>query len=258
MRVYDALGEKAEQLVPGYRYLISYKDLYTVYGGQRDWFHLMRGAFTFTTEIFTNYLLFNDETRRRRERFPAQQFMFDKYLLFEDAFVPWHDYEHPQFGSIQIGGFKKNFGRINPGFMLEQDAHRVMAFSLFHAYHTPQLEIVETERKPLGGGLYEVTATIVNTRLLPTHSGVNLKFGIDRPNMISLSGAEVLAGMLVHNRDLGVVSEQKINPSQIEVGNISGMATVTVRWIVKEARNMVITIDSVKAGVQQKSLAEMK
>ena len=47
----------------------------------------------------------------------------DRYLTFGDAFVEWEEYNHPQYGKIEIGGFKKNFGRAHPGFLLEQDAH---------------------------------------------------------------------------------------------------------------------------------------
>jgi hypothetical protein len=253
LNIYDVLGEKGEKLVPGYRYLVSYKDLYTVYGGQRDWFHLMRGAFTFTIEIFTRYFLFN-ETPQRGFGMAPELYEFDKYLLFEDAFVPWEDYDHPQFGKIQIGGFKKNYIRVNPGFLLEQEAHRVTAFTLYHAYHTPQLEIVELTDRNIGRGLREVTAVIANKRLIPTHSGANLQFGIDRPNHISLEGGNVLTGMIVHDPDLNVVEEQKVNPSVIEVKNISGMSTVTVKWIVEGSRNLSVTIDSAKGGVIRKDL----
>ncbi len=253
IRVYDVLGEKGEKLVPGYRYLIGYRDLYTVLGGQRDWFHLMRGTFTFTIELFSRYFLFN-ETPQRGFGQGSELFEFDRYLLFEDAFVPWEDFDHPQFGEIQIGGFKKNYIRINPGFLLEQEAHRITAFTLYHAYHTPQLEIVELTHNRIGRGLHDVTAVIANTRLIPTHSGANLKFGIDRPNYIKLEGGNVLAGMIVHDPDLNVVEEQKVNPSVIEVNNISGMSTVKVRWIVEGSQNLSVTVDSAKGGVTRRSL----
>ena len=253
LNIYDVLGEKGEKLVPGYRYLISYRDLYTVYGGQRDWFHLMRGAFTFTIELFYRYFLFHERPQRGFGQAP-ELYEFDRYLLFEDAFVPWEDFDHPQFGKIQIGGFKKNYVRINPGFMLEEEAHRITAFSLYHAYHTPQLEIVELSSKRLGRGLHEVTAVIANKRLIPTHSGVNLQFGIDRPNYIIIEGANVIAGMIVHDADLNLVEEQKVNPSVLEIDNIPGMSTVTVKWIVDNNRNLSVKVDSEKGGVVRKGL----
>jgi hypothetical protein len=119
---------------------------------------------------------------------------FDKYLLFEDAFVPWEKYDHPQFGEIEIGGFKKNFGRIHPGFLFEQDAHRNMAFTLHHAYHTPKLEVHEISVNDLGSGLKEVVAVISNRRLIPTHSSIDVEYGIEEPDYISLEGGNVIGG----------------------------------------------------------------
>ncbi len=250
--VYDALGELGDKLLPGYRYLVLYQDLYSVYGGQIDWFHFGRGIYTFTNELFTRYLYFYEQYEDREEAQKAP-YQFDRYLLFEDAFVPWEEYDHPQFGKIEIGGFKKNFGRLHPGFLLETDAHRNMAFTLFHAYHTPQLEIHDVQVKDLGRGQKEITAVIANGRIIPTHSGIDLRYNIERPNYISLEGGDVLAGMRVLNPDLNVVEEQKRNPEIIEVDNIPGMGHVTVRWIVDGGRNYTIKVDSAKGGVVRKS-----
>ena len=249
IQVYDILGEKGEEMIPGYRYLIGYRDLYTVLGGQRDWFHLARGAYTFTTELFTRYFLFHETPERTRGAIPEELYRFDRYLLFEDAFVPWKDFDHPQFGEIQIGGFKKNYIRINPGFMLEEELHRITTFSLYHAWQTPHLEIAQANTRDLGDGLSEVTVTIVNSRLIPTHSGANQKFGIDPPNRIHLSGGNVKAGMIVYNDDLDVVEEQPVNPSVVEIPTIPGMATVTIRWIVEDAEGLLVRVESAKGGV---------
>ncbi|TVR42115.1 MAG: peptidase M14 [Bacteroidia bacterium] len=255
VQVYDALGALGEKIIPGYDYLVLYQDLYTVYGGQIDWFHMMRGIFTFTSEMFSRYYLFNEEpTGGWGWGIHEDYFTFDKHLLFEDAFVPWEDYDHPQFGEIQIGGFKKNYIRVNPGFLLEQELHRLMAFTLFHAYHTPRLEIVELSARDLGGGLREVTAVIANTRLIPTHAGIDLRNRIERPNYVSLEGGNVLAGMIVQNRDLNVVEEQLREPAVIEVDNFPGMSTVTIRWIVEGGRRLSVTVDSAKGGVIRKDL----
>ncbi len=250
--VYDALGELGDKLLPGYRYLILFQDLYSVYGGQIDWFHFGRGIYTFTNELFTRYMYFYEHYEDREEARKAP-YLFDRYLLFEDAFVPWEEYDHPQFGKIEIGGFKKNFGRLHPGFLLETDAHRNMAFTLFHAYHTPQLDIHDVQVKELGRGQKEITAVIANSRIIPTHSGIDLRYNIERPNYISIEGGEVLAAMRVHNPDLNIVEEQKKNPSVIEVENIPGNGHVTVRWIVDGGRNYTIKVDSAKGGVVRKS-----
>ncbi|NDE61971.1 MAG: peptidase M14, partial [Cyclobacteriaceae bacterium] len=154
IRIYDAIGKKGEEMIPGYRYLTVYKDLYSVFGGELDWFYGTRGIFTYSNELMVSYLYFNKDAGRGNQE---EQLKVDDLLTFGDAFVHWKAYSHPQFGVVEIGGFKKTFGRAHPGFLLEQDAHRNAAFTIFHAYHTPKLTISEVKVEDLGGGLKEVT-----------------------------------------------------------------------------------------------------
>jgi hypothetical protein len=246
VQIYDAIGKKGEQLIPGYKYLVVYKDLYSVYGGELDWFYGGRGIYTYSNELWTPTLMFNDSATRDVN--DNSSYQFDRYLLFKDAFIEWKEYNHPQYGKIEIGGPKKNFGRMHPGFLLESDAHRNMAFTIYHAYHTPKLVVDTIMEKSLGDGLREVTAVISNTRLMPTHSSQDLKYKIERPDYITLEGPKVLAAMTVDNRNPTAATEQKNNPATVEVSNIPGLSYVTVRWIVQGTGNYNITVDSKKGG----------
>ncbi len=87
---------------------------------------------------------------------------------------------------------------------------------------------------------------------MPTHSSQDLKYKIERPDYISLSGASVVAGMIVDNADLNITTEQKNNPETIAVRNIPGLGAVTVRWIVKGTGKYSVTVDSKKGGVVSK------
>lgn len=245
VRVYDAIAKKGEEFMPGYRYFVVYKDLYSVFGGQLDWFYGGRGIFTYSNELMTSYLYFHTNAGRNNQ---DEQFKADDYLLFGDALVNWEEYDHPQYGKIEIGGFKKNFGRLHPGFLMETDAHRNAAFTILHAYHTPKLSVSDVKEKDLGGGLREITATIYNERMIPTHSSQDLKYKIERPDYISISGARVVAGFVVENEDFNKLAEQKVNPEKIAVDNIPGMGAVKVRWIVSGNSNYSITVDSAKGG----------
>jgi len=245
IRIYDALAEKGEELMPGYRYLTVYKDLYSVFGGELDWFYGNRGIFTYSNELMTSYLYFHENAGRGNQE---EQLKVDKYLTFGDAFVDWKEFEHPTYGTVEIGGFKKNFGRAHPGFLLEQDAHRNSAFTIFHAYHTPKLSVMDVKETDLGGGLKEIIATIYNERMMPTHASQDLKYNIERPDYVSISGANVVAGFVVENEDMKRYSEQQYSPEKIAVENIPGMSAVKVRWIVSSGNNYTINVDSAKGG----------
>jgi hypothetical protein len=245
--VYDAIAKKGEDLIPGYKYLVVYKDLYSVYGGELDWFYGGRGIFTYSNELWTPYLMYMKDATR--DPFDNKNYDFDRHLLFGDAFVEWKEFNHPQYGKIEIGGFKKNFGRTHPGFLLETDAHRNMAFTIYHCYHTPKLSISNVVEKNLGDGVKEITATISNERLMPTHSSQDIKYKIEVPNMVTITtNNTVVAGLVVDNADLNITTEQKNNPSSIAVPNIPGLGAATVKWIVKGNATYAIAVSSKKGG----------
>ncbi len=251
--IYDVLGKTGEKMIPGYKYLISYKDLYSTYGDFSNWMHAGRGVVSFVNELMTSYLLFDKKEGTNIGRFDNNEFYeFDKLLLFGDAFVEWKPYKHPNYGDIEIGGFKKNYVRNYPGFLIEQDAHRNMAFTLFHAYHTPKLEVIDVKSKPLGNGLTQITATITNMRLIPTHLAHDVKHKINPPDLITLKNENVVASMLMENADLNIGKEIKgFPPATVAVENIAGMATVKVRWIVRgNPKTYSIEINSAKGGLK--------
>jgi len=94
----------------------------------------------------------------------------------------------------------------------------------------------------------EVTATIENTRMMPTHSSNNLKFRIDPPDYICLDGGTIVAGMIVKDKDNNINLEQKKNPGRLEVRNIPGYSHIDVKWIVKGGRTFTVRAESVKGG----------
>lgn len=242
--VIDAIGKKGEQMLPGYKLLTIWKDLYTVYGGEIDWWHGGMGCFVYSNELWNSYLMFYDTSL-------TDQYDFDRLLLFEDSFIPWQEITHPVYGKVEIGGFSKMIGRLHPGFMLETDAHRNAAFCIYNAYQTPKLEISGVEVKNIAGGLKEITAKVTNTRMMPTHSASNLRYKIDPPVYVHLDGGTVLAGMIVTNKDLNRTIEQKKDPQRMEISNIPGYQSFDLKWIVKGGTKYRIRAESVKGGIAE-------
>ena len=239
--VIDALGKKGELMIPGYKLLTIWKDMYTVYGGEIDWWHGAMGCFVFSNELWSSYLMFYDTLN-------TDQYEFDRLLLFEDAFIPWQKLDHPVYGEVEIGGFTKMYGRLHPGFMIETDAHRNAAFCIYNAYQSPKLEITDLKVTRIEGGLKEITASVVNRRMLPTHSASNLRYKIDPPVYVYLDGGNVIAGMTVENADLNLTTEQKKNPQRIEIPNIGGYQKTDLKWIVKGGNKYTVRVESVKGG----------
>jgi hypothetical protein len=261
--VLNEIGKKGEEIIPGYRLVTIWKDMYTVWGGELDWMYGAMGCFVYSNELWTPSLMFYDSTN-------TDEYEFDRLLLFGDAFIPWKKFNHPVYGEVEIGGFTKNFGRAHPGFLLESDAHRNASFCIYNTYQLPVLSISDIKVKNTVNGLKEVTATIENKRMIPTHSSTNMKYKIDPPDYISLEGGKVIAGMIVENQDLNIAKEQKKNPERLEVENIPGylgsgttsrgfggfsrggggipVNQVKVKWIVKGGSKYTVKVESVKGG----------
>ncbi len=250
--VFDQLGKAGEQILPGYRYLIVWKDLYTVWGGELDWFYGARGVLTFSNELFTPFLYFNrsgDDGPGGQE----QSALFDRLLLLGEAFVPWTKVQHPQYGEIEVGGFKKNFGRVEPGFLLQSDAHRNMMFTLYQTSEMPLVEVDTITTRSIGGGLTEVTAIVLNRKLAPTHTQQDVENKISRPDHVTLSGGKVIAAFRVTNVLQNSTEEQVLDPTTIKLTNIPGGGVpVTVRWIVEGSGPFTVTVDSPKGGSHSK------
>ena len=236
----EKIGHTGERIIPGYKLVTIWKDMYTVWGGELDWMY-GNGCFVYSNELWTSYLMFHDTTTE-------DLFEFDRLLLFDDSFIPWKTVQHPQYGEVEVGGFKKTLGRLHPGFLLETDAHRNAAFCIYNANELPLLEVTNISVKELGNGIKEVSATIENKRMLPTHSATNLKYRIDPPDYVYLEGAPVISGMVVDDLLQNRTTEQKKNPQRIEIKNIPGNSMVDVRWLVKGGSKFTVRVESVKGG----------
>lgn len=247
VRVMDAIGEVGETILPGYRYMVVWSDLYIAWGSELDWFYGGRGILAYSNELFTPFKYF--EETPISTPYDRVDYRFDRLLLFGEAFAPWTQVQHPQYGTIEVGGMKKNFGRAVPAFLLPAEAHRNMAFTVFHADQLPLLAVDTIISNRLAGGLTEVTAVVSNRRLVPTHTQQDVINKITRPDWISLDGATVITGAIVPNALSGVGVEQRRNPARLEVPNIPGMGSVTVRWVVQGTGPFTISVDSVKGGI---------
>jgi hypothetical protein len=262
VRVFDQLGAIGEEILPGYRYMIVWKDLYTVWGGELDWFYGARGILTFSNELWTPFLYFYQQPARggggfgggdpRNRQYQTTESRFNRLLLMGEAMVEWEEVDHPQFGKVEVGGMKKNFGRVEPGFMLQSDGHRNMMFTLFQTAQMPLVEVDSVTTSSLGGGLTEVTAVVLNRRIAPTHTQQDLENKISRPNSIVLTGGRVVAGFVIDNPLNGDATEQKRDPASIKVANIPGQGIVRVKWIVQGNGPFTVTADSQKGGVSSK------
>jgi hypothetical protein len=250
-QVYDLIGKKGEQILPGYDYMITWEDLYTVHGGELDWWYNSIGALSYTNELWTSFNFFRTENDGNWMGDQQDKAMFNDLLLFGEAFVDWHEVDHPDYGKVELGGYKKSFGRQPPAFLIQEELHRNMVFTLYHSAQLPRIRVSSVAERDLGNGLTEVTAAIINDRLIPTRLSVASQRNLVRPDLVSIEGGQdfrVLTGMQDNDMFFRQPREQKRDPQTFELRSVSISDPVYVRWIVRGSGPFTVTADSIKGG----------
>jgi hypothetical protein len=256
-RTYDYLGQRGELMLPYYRYMTVWKDLYTVYGGTLDWAHDALGIISFTNELWSNNQMYSEAWK---ENGPVpnemRQLFFNDQLGMGAWFQDWKPFNHPELGAIEIGGFSNRwFGRTTPPFMLQELAHRNAMFALFHADEMPLLEWGDITVERIAGNTFRVKAEMRNTRAIPTRIEAAELYGTGLPDYfgISGSGVRVQAGGFTTGELSNQVTLQERNPERIEVkSGIQGRSGVSVTWIVTGSGSVNLEYASQKGGLQRR------
>jgi Zinc carboxypeptidase len=186
--VYNALGRDGEKMLPFYRYMVIWRDLYTVFGGFVNWTYEGLGIISFTNEMWSERRLSPDD------RLPDGRegdLFFNDSLLFGAGFTPWQAFDHPLYGPIEIGGFQKDVGRVPPSFLLEEEHHRNALFCLRHAEALPEVELKLLSITPLPGQVFAIDIEAHNRRLIPTRTSRATQKGIGLPDQLSLTGPDL-------------------------------------------------------------------
>ena len=258
--VYDELGRQGERMLPYYRYLVIWSGLYTVHGGFIDWTNDGLGMLSFSNELWNGNQYYNSPDLQTQQDDPASpisgqagRYYFNDYLEFGDQFVEWTPYDHPQFGQVEMGGWKKTEGRVPPRFMNEELAHRNMAFSLYQADEMPQMKAGAATAEALGGGVHRVRVELTNAKLVPTILAKAAENNVNRPDLLTVGGRgiEVLSAGWVRNRFAPGATEliDQENLGRILVRNgHPGRTTRVIEYIVKGSGPMTVTYDSLKGG----------
>ncbi len=172
-----------------------------------------------------------------------------RWLLWNDkvmggrAFVPFHPFEHPELGAIEIGGWKPGV-RINPPFeRVEPIAQAHLAFLKDLAGRLPRLELKDVRASAKGAGVFEVSAVVSNEGYLPTALAQGIKTRNAAPILVKIEGEGVrlLSG----------------KPTE-RLGNLAGSgARVSYRWLIlapEGTKSVVVKAASPKAGRVEKTV----
>ncbi len=258
IRVYDEIGEMGERMLPYYNYFIIWQGLYTVHGGSVDWTNDGLGILSYSNELWSGGQYFNSPLLQEQQQDPRQpisgqksRFFFDDFLEMGDEYVEWVPFDHPVYGAVELGGWKKLSGRVNPRFMSMELFHRNMAFTLYHAEQMPMMSIGDTSVEALGDDLFRVRVDLTNSRIIPTILEKAQQTNIVRPDILTVDGAEVVTASWVADRHrpgpTDIIDQAELDRLQLRSGH-PGRTTKTIEYLVRGSGSMTVEYSALKGG----------
>lgn len=263
---YDELGRQGERMIPFYRYFIIWKDLYTVHGGSIDWTNDGLGIISFSNELWSDGQYFTSAELMEQQKDPmgpispaVSRYYFNDYLEFGSEFIDWAEFDHPQFGKVELGGWKKTSRRVPPRFMNEELCHRNMSFSLFQADQMPQIKLGEATVESMGDEVYKVRVEITNDKLAPTILASAAQNNVVRPDLIEVeSGAEVLSAGWVRDRfrpeATQLIDQKALKRIMVRNGH-PGRTSRIIEYLVRGTGDFKVSYSSAKGGTDTTTVA---
>ena len=250
-KVFKELGERAAELTGfGLLATINYRHEsqppISLKGHSADWGYQHLGVFHFEVELGNIYNAAGIPQEDFFEREPEDRPLMEiDALRYHDEhpehemFVDWHDFEHPQLGPVQIGGWKRHW-LISPSLdeLCERIAPGSARFMMEYAQRHPRLCISDVVADRVDGSVYRVRARVRNAGAFPTN--------VSQRGM-SLRALKPVAVELVAGDEAEVVSRDRHQ----EIGQLAGLTgSRELEWFVrgKPGARLTIRATSQKAG----------
>ena len=249
-RVMRAIAERGEKQLPHYRSLVLWKDLYQVYGGEVTFAYEVLGIFSFTNELWTNER-YHGRKRKGGAEGRRDRLQFDDDLELGARFVDWKPFDHPQLGPIELGGWRRETGRVPPPFMLQECLHRNMAFCLYHAAQMPKVRIADAAVSALPGGLHAVDVRIANDGMMPSRSARAAQRRFGRPDRVAVSGEgiTVVTSGVVDGASGRIEEPLLRRPATVRLWHgVPGAGGLRVRFVVRGSGEVRVSCDTEKGG----------
>ncbi len=178
---YQKIGAKGTEIT-GYPNVSVYHDFKyhpkeSISGVFDDWMYDHLGVFAWTVEIWSPQrqagiadYKFIDWYREHPVEDDLKLLKWSDEVLGGRGYVDWYEFDHPQLGKVELGGWDVLYAWRNPPpQFLEKEVALFPEWLVWHLLISPKLEIYEAKAMPLGGHLYQVRLVVQNTGWLPTY-----------------------------------------------------------------------------------------
>lgn len=178
--IYQEQGKKGTEFVGYPNISIFHEFKYhpnQVISGGADWMYNEMGMFYWAVEIWSPQRQAGIEEYKYIDWYREHPLEDDlKMLKWSDealegkGYVDWYEYEHPQLGKVELGGWDIQYAWRNPPpHLLEKEIAPFADWFIWQGLTTPRLERYDVSVKALGDDTYQVRVVVHNTGWLPTY-----------------------------------------------------------------------------------------
>jgi hypothetical protein len=225
-----------------------------------EWAYEQHGLIAYTTELWDRLgragiqrdEMMKADTPEKREAIQLKLLEWNDRELGGRGFYNWTEFDHPQLGKVEIGGWHPKFVLQNPPHhLLEAECHKNAQWVLRQAAALPEASLGEITVEKVRDGVYKLTALCENIGYLPTYTTNKGKgVGAVKPDVVRLLGdCQVLAGK-----------------PEVEIGHLEGYmngqgrgparSCARASWLVQAAAGSELTVEleTQRAGVDRKGI----
>ncbi|HSL93095.1 MAG TPA: M14 family metallopeptidase [Bacillota bacterium] len=224
IHLYEAVGQLGYEST-GYPVLCCYGDIFS--GVFDDWCFDQRGLLAFTPELWNaesratgeeKLDFFKKQTNKEKRDREHKLLIWNDRELSGRGFINWREFEHPQLGTVEIGGWDTKECRQNPPTsFLRGECHKMTLFALSYAAALPQAVIEEVTVTELAPQIFHIEALVANRGFLPTNiTEQAIKQQAVRPDRLRIELPEGIALVNAEN--------------QVEIGFLEGYALAQDVW----------------------------
>src|SRR5579859_557701 len=268
--VYKIIGQKGTELTGypcvsvyhGFRYFPKE----VMHGAMDDYAYDHHGWFSFTPELWDLPTTagvaprdFIPWIRWHPEEDDLKIMQWNDEEMNGEAFVNWQQFEHPQLGPVEIGGWKSKLYMQNvPLKYLKEMCEKHSQWTLSNASLSPFLTAARTTIEPIGEQVYHITVVLENGGFLPTYtSKKTLERKAVRPLEAELSlpdGAKLISGKA--RQEMGHLEGRSNKLWNWFVGSSPTDNRCKLDWVVTgpAGAQLTLTVSSQRAGTLRQEI----
>jgi len=241
-----------------------------------DWMYEHRGVFAWTTEIWspqrqagiTDYK-YIDWFRDHPVEDDLKMLKWSDEKLDGKGYIEWYPFEHPQLGSVELGGWDSQFAFRNPPpQFLEAEVAPFSDWVIWQAMASPKLELRETRVEPIEPNVWRIRVAVQNTGWLPTNV---TKLAEDKRMCRGVVGEILLAGSTLAEKGSSEPAWLVSGKLRVDAGQLVGYSHISssgfgaqmnstddiavFEWVVRGSGQYDIVIKHERAGTIRTSVA---